>query len=76
MEFCHSCLFGAITPEAYEVIFEEILRGEQSISVRFDEIEYAWKVIDALKLLHFPYIRMRVAHGDRKKLNNLHVNMV
>lgn len=54
MEFCHSCLFGPITPEAYEVIFEEIMRGEQSISVRSDEIEYAWKVIDAVKAMHLP----------------------
>jgi glucose-6-phosphate 1-dehydrogenase len=58
MEFCHSCLFGPITPEAYEVIFEEIMRGEQSISVRFDEIEYAWKVIDAIEAMNlavYPY---------------------
>lgn len=48
MEFCHSCLFGLQTPEAYEVLLEEIIRGEQSISVRFDEIEYAWKLIDGI----------------------------
>jgi len=48
MEFCHSCLFGLQTPQAYEVLLEEIIRGEQSISVRFDEIEYAWKLIDAV----------------------------
>jgi glucose-6-phosphate 1-dehydrogenase len=51
MEFCHSCMFGTVTPEAYEVIFEEILRRENSISVRFDEIESAWKVIDTIKSL-------------------------
>ena len=28
-------------------LLEEVMRGEQSISVRFDEIEYAWKLIDA-----------------------------
>lgn len=49
MEFCHSCLFGEHTPEAYEVLLEEIMRGEQSVAVRFDEIEYAWKVIDVIK---------------------------
>lgn len=53
MEFCHSCVFGPQTPEAYEVLFEEIMRGEQSISVRFDEIEYAWQVIDHIKKSHF-----------------------
>jgi len=54
MEFCHSCLYGLQTPEAYEVLLEEVMRGEQSISVRFDEIEYAWKLIDAIELEKLP----------------------
>ncbi len=54
MEFCHSCIFGAITPHAYEVIFEEVMRGEQSIAVRFDEIECAWKIIDEVRTKQFP----------------------
>ena len=44
-------VFGAQTPEAYETLFEEIMKGEQSVSVRFDEIEYAWKIIDAIRAL-------------------------
>ncbi len=54
MEFCHSCLFGEITPHSYEVVIEEVIRGEQSISVRFDEIEYAWQIIDEVKTKKFP----------------------
>jgi len=54
MDFCHSCLFGEITPHPYEVVLEEVIRGEQSISVRFDEIEYAWKIIDEVRTKHFP----------------------
>lgn len=54
MEFCHSCLFGEQTPEAYEVILEEVMKGEQSISVRFDEIEYAWKIIDRVRAMNLP----------------------
>jgi len=46
MEFCHSCVFGLQTPQAYEIILEEVIRGEQSIAVRYDEIEHAWDVID------------------------------
>jgi len=38
-------------PHAYETLFEEILKGEPSVSVRFDEIEYAWKIIDAMRAL-------------------------
>lgn len=54
MEFCHSCIYGAQTPESYEVLLEEIMRGEQSVSVRFDEIEYAWQVIDTIRAKHYP----------------------
>lgn len=54
MDFCHSCVFGTVTPESYEVIFEEIIKGEHSISVRFDEIESAWKVIDAIESMNLP----------------------
>lgn len=49
MDFAHSKLFGPVTPESYEVIFEDVMRNEQSISVRFDEIEFAWKVIASIK---------------------------
>ncbi|HSC24981.1 MAG TPA: glucose-6-phosphate dehydrogenase [Candidatus Babeliales bacterium] len=54
MEFCHSCLFGLQTPQAYEFLIEEVIRGEQSISVRYDEIEYAWKLIDAVVAQNLP----------------------
>ena len=50
MEF-ETGAFGNQSPEAYETLFEEILKGEQSVSVRFDEIEYAWKIIDAIRAL-------------------------
>ncbi len=54
MEFCHSCLYATVTHDAHEVLFEEIWAGEQSASVRFDEIEAAWKVIDAVYAKHLP----------------------
>lgn len=58
MEFCHSCAFGAQTPEAYEVLLEEIFRGEQSAAVRFDEIEHCWRIVEDIKKQHltvYPY---------------------
>jgi glucose-6-phosphate 1-dehydrogenase len=57
MEFCHSCVFGEQTPEAYEVLLEEIFRGEQSASVRFDEIEYGWRIVDDIKKRQLPLYR-------------------
>jgi glucose-6-phosphate 1-dehydrogenase len=58
MEFCHSCIFGMQKTEAYEIIIEQVVKGEQEVSVRFDEIEAAWHVIDtieAMKLPVYPY---------------------
>lgn len=49
MDFAHNKLFGPVTPEAYEIIFQEIMRNEQSISVRFDEIEFAWQAVEKMK---------------------------
>ena len=41
--------------EAYELLLEETIRGEQAaISVRFDEIEYAWRVIDTIRARQLP----------------------
>lgn len=54
MEFCHSCIFGERTPEAYQVLLGEIMRGDTSVSVRFDEIEYLWRVIDQAKRANIP----------------------
>lgn len=54
MHFCHSCLFGPVVAEAYEVLLQQVMAGEQSVSVRFDEIEYAWRLIDHAETLSMP----------------------
>ena len=54
MEFCQSCVFGGVSPESYEIIFQEVLNGEKSISVRFDEIECLWKITDAIYAHRLP----------------------
>lgn len=68
MEFCHSCLFGAITPDAYEVLLEEVLTGEQATSVRFDEIESSWKCIDAVYQKQLPLYTYRRATTGPEEL--------
>ncbi len=45
MDFCHSCLFGPNTPEAYEVLLADVIKGDQAAFLRADEIELAWKVV-------------------------------
>lgn len=48
MNFSHSTVFGPNTPQAYEVLIADALRGDQSVFVRFDEIEESWKIVDAV----------------------------
>jgi len=54
MDYCHKCTFGLNTPEAYENLFVDIAKGDQSTFVRTDEIEESWKVIDPLKDFKLP----------------------
>lgn len=54
MDFCHSCLFDSSPPEAYEILLDDIIRGEHSVSVRFDEIEYAWQIVEQIQRKQFP----------------------
>lgn len=54
MNYCHDCTYAPRTPHAYELVLQEVLKGEQAVSVRFDEIEYAWRVVDQLYAMHLP----------------------
>lgn len=53
LEFCYDCKYP-LTPSPYAKIFENIISGERSISVRFDEIEISWKLIDKIRKLNLP----------------------
>jgi glucose-6-phosphate 1-dehydrogenase len=55
MSFCHSCVFEARATQAYEQAIGEVLRGEQSASVRFDEIDASWQFIDTVLQKKFPF---------------------
>ncbi len=46
MDFCHECTFGPNTPEAYETLLMDVVKGDQSVFVRSDEIEEQWKIVD------------------------------
>jgi glucose-6-phosphate 1-dehydrogenase len=46
MHFCHTCLFELNTPEAYELLLEEILHGDQTLFTRIDFVQESWKFID------------------------------
>ncbi len=58
MDFCYSCLFPG-TREAYEQLLQEIMLGHQEASVRFDEIEYAWQIMEQAEKLNMPLHRYK-----------------
>jgi glucose-6-phosphate 1-dehydrogenase len=70
MDFCHSCLFGEAIPDSYEILLQEIVRGEQAASVRFDEIEYAWKFIDSIDQTEVPLYSYRPGSSGPKELEH------
>jgi len=63
MEFCHN----NIALLAYETLLEAIYKADQSVAVRFDEIEYSWKIIDAIKSADLPLYRYKPeSHGPQE----------
>ena len=46
MDFCHSCLFGPNTPEAYEILLTDVIKGDQAAFVRSDEVAQSWAIIE------------------------------
>lgn len=53
LSFNHSYTFGPNTPDAYTNLLLDVVRGEQGLFVRADEIEHAWAIIDAIKKKKF-----------------------
>ena len=48
MDFCHECKFGPNSPEAYERLIYDVMIGDQTLFTRWDEVENAWKIADAI----------------------------
>lgn len=68
MDYCHSCNFALITPTPHEVLIDEVIKGEQAVSVRFDEIESAWKSIDEMYTRHLPLYTYEPGSAGPKEL--------
>ena len=71
MNFCHSCLFGPNTPEAYENLILDVINGDQSAFVRADEIEYSWKVVDQIKKDKYKIFNYKKGSNGPKEINLL-----
>lgn len=72
MDHCHSCAF-VNSPEAYENLLLEIIKGDQSSFIRSDEIEHAWSIVDAIKKKKISletYAPQKIPLGALKLINN------
>lgn len=48
MDFCQNCEIGSNSPEAYERLIYDVMRGDSTLFTRWDEVEYSWKFIDKI----------------------------
>ena len=48
MDFRYGAAFGGSTPEAYERLLLDALRGDQTLFTRKDEVEAAWKLVGGI----------------------------
>lgn len=49
LDFCNSCQIGWNTPEAYERLISDAIRGDSTYFTRWDEVAVAWKFIDRIQ---------------------------
>ncbi len=61
LSFCHHCEFGGNTPEAYEMLLDQVLEGDRTLFISWGEIEASWKYIDRV---------MEIASEKRKQFPN------
>lgn len=48
MDFCHNCANGLNSPEAYERLLYDVMRGDSTLFTRWDEVEYSWRFVDQI----------------------------
>jgi glucose-6-phosphate 1-dehydrogenase len=51
MDYCQNCRAGLNSPEAYERLLADVMRGDSTLFTRWDEVEYAWNFVDEIALL-------------------------
>ena len=50
MEFCHQCIFGYNTPEAYEKLLSDAMKSRKLLFTSWQEVSAAWKILDSIKI--------------------------
>jgi len=55
------------TPEAYEVLMAEAMRGDQTLFTRWDEVELCWRIIDGLRAAKAPILKYKAGSDGPTK---------
>lgn len=48
MNFCQNCGVETNSPEAYERLLLDIMKGDSTLFTSWDEVEYSWKFVDTI----------------------------
>ncbi|MBI6875291.1 glucose-6-phosphate dehydrogenase [Clostridium aciditolerans] len=48
MDFCQNCNLENNSPEAYERLIFDVMKGDSTLFTRWDEVEYSWRFVDAI----------------------------
>jgi glucose-6-phosphate 1-dehydrogenase len=48
MVFDYSAVYGDNSPEAYEMLLEDVIEGNQTLFMRADQVEAAWEIIQPI----------------------------
>jgi len=48
MDFCYECIYGNTTPESYEKLISDAIRGDLSLFTSSEEVFASWKIIDKI----------------------------
>lgn len=48
LDFCQNCEVGVNSPEAYERLLYDVMRGDPTLFTRWDEVEAAWRFVDPI----------------------------
>ncbi len=48
MDFCQNCDYDGDSPEAYEKLLLDAIKGDSTLFTRWDEVEHAWRFTDSI----------------------------
>ncbi len=51
MNFCQNCQTGTNSPEAYERLLYDVIRGDATLFTRWEEVKYSWIFADNIQKL-------------------------